>query len=277
VSNFLFQDSSLTRILSRERLLANVPLSNVKVIAKRRLDTTHLSRTYPVHTMPFLLYGTANQLHVDHLLLATPNIQLNSDQVTVSPPPNFVPGESYVFAHLKNKPEQSMQPFPTNNSIEADSKFFFKPGAKFDIVLTKDQEGKQVLGETKLTLGKVVFVDNDEINMFPAPHGTKETKHNVPIEHSTVNYEAWSNVVVSKVSSSTSPKLTYFLTGQSRNKYQAGSEDACAGCLIVTNYKQICVCCTCSETNFVDNIGAQALIGFRGISSHYEICIVVVK
>jgi hypothetical protein len=196
----------------RERLLSNVPLSNVKVIVKRRLDTAHLSRTYPVNTMPFFLYGTANQLHVDHVLLATPNIQLNSDQVTLSPSPKL-DHESYVYAHLKNKPEQSMQPFPPNKNIMADSKFFFKPGASLDVVLTKDQEGKQVLGQSKLILGKVAFVDNDEINMFPAPHDVEETKHNVPIEHSTVNYEAWSNRVVSKVSSSTSPKLTHFSIG----------------------------------------------------------------
>jgi hypothetical protein len=209
----IFNSSNITASLAyRERLLSNVPLSNVKVIVKRRLDTAHLSRTYPANTMPFFLYGTANQLHVDHVLLATPNIQLNSDQVTLSPTPNLI-AEPYVFAHLENKPEQSMQSFPANKDIEADSKFFFKSGASFNVILTKDQEGKEILGKTKLTLGKVAFVDNDEINMFPAPQNAKETKHNVLIEHSVVNYEAWANVVVSTFSSSTSPRLTNFPIG----------------------------------------------------------------
>ncbi|KAF7340636.1 Pyridoxal-dependent decarboxylase domain protein [Mycena sanguinolenta] len=63
------------------RILSDVPLTNIKIIVNRRLDAVNLSRTYPADFMPFFLYGTKNQFHIDHALLASPNIVLNSDQV----------------------------------------------------------------------------------------------------------------------------------------------------------------------------------------------------
>lgn len=183
---------------SSERLLSNVPLSNIKVLISRQLNTARLDMTYPANTVPFFLYGTGNQLHIEHALLATPNIQLNSDQVQLSIPVDFSE-QPFVVAQLKGLSENAMQPFPTNDTISKDSKFFFKPGAAFQVQLTKDLEGTQPIGEGKLTLGKLAFYDNDEINMFPAAKGTDETKNRGPMHRGPVDIDAWAEMVDSVV------------------------------------------------------------------------------
>ncbi|ESK85823.1 pyridoxal-dependent decarboxylase domain protein [Moniliophthora roreri MCA 2997] len=152
------------------RLLSNVPLTNVQIVVKRQIDSKHLADDYPRLTMPFFMYGSGTQYHIDHVLLASPNIQLNSDQVRYarSAP---LSGEPYVYAHLQNLPEKAMQPFPDNSVIEKNPNFFFKPGARFRAKITKDLEGQIELDDCDIYLGDVAFVDTTNLNMFPMPKG----------------------------------------------------------------------------------------------------------
>ncbi len=66
-----------------QTIAENVTLSNVHVIIKNSMATRDLLPDYPMQ-MPFYLYGTKEQKHIDHALLHGPDQQLNSDQVTLT-------------------------------------------------------------------------------------------------------------------------------------------------------------------------------------------------
>ncbi|KAK7053227.1 hypothetical protein VNI00_003850 [Paramarasmius palmivorus] len=146
------------------RLLTNIPLTNIQIIVNRQLDNAHLSNAYPRLTMPFFLYGSPSGWHIDHVLLASPNIQLNSDQVTLSCPLTA----PLTYAHFLDTPERAMQPFPDNDIIfKTYEDFFFRPNARFRVKITKDLEGQQEIAQGEMTLGDVAFFDTTELNKVP--------------------------------------------------------------------------------------------------------------
>ena len=63
-----------------EPLAENFMLSNIQIVVNKSMASNALSATYPTQ-MPFYLYGTPEQQHIDHFLNSAPNVQLNSDQV----------------------------------------------------------------------------------------------------------------------------------------------------------------------------------------------------
>lgn len=64
-----------------ESLAANVKMSGIEVIINRSIAPQHLDDAYP-DLMPFYLYGTTLQQHIDHMLLIDPNAQLSATKVT---------------------------------------------------------------------------------------------------------------------------------------------------------------------------------------------------
>src|SRR4051812_25918562 len=56
-------------------------MTNVRVLKKRHLATAFQDVNYPVDYMPFYIYGTKQELHIDHMLLKSPSIQLSADNV----------------------------------------------------------------------------------------------------------------------------------------------------------------------------------------------------
>jgi hypothetical protein len=132
--------------------------------------------------MPFYLYGTGQEMHIDHILVRAPNAQLSAGEVTVE----LIEGSESVFAAgLRNGfiavadalPEHLMQPF-TLGRLES----FFYPGAKLDLSLYPDDDSESrgyeydlcdKLGEpiarSRITLGGNTFVDEYMINL-DVPH-----------------------------------------------------------------------------------------------------------
>ncbi|KAE9396101.1 PLP-dependent transferase [Gymnopus androsaceus JB14] len=156
-------------------LIEEVELANIEIIVNRQIDSTHLENSYLASSVPFFLYGTGKQLHIDHVLLASPNIQLNADQV-------------------KNVPEQSMQPFPANATIQLNNQFFFKPGSQFEVVLLKGLEGEP-LGRGGLALGDFTFFDNNDINMFPVAQNHID-KPKAPNSGNPAKSIKWADLIV---------------------------------------------------------------------------------
>ncbi|KZS98854.1 hypothetical protein SISNIDRAFT_480454 [Sistotremastrum niveocremeum HHB9708] len=141
-------------------ILSNFKLTNIQVLSEKSLLEQQLI-PYPRKTMPFLVYGTRAQRHIQHVLTEYKNIQLMSDVAEIQGV-NF-PGEGPIYAHL-NLPESAMQPFPPD--IPPD--FFFSPGKLFpSIIYSKDFQGKQIIGFGRIVLGKWVFVDSRVVNMIP--------------------------------------------------------------------------------------------------------------
>jgi len=154
--------------------LSGFMLTNIRTIHVSKLDTKCLT-SYPKNTVPFYLYGSpdTNELHIDHALLASPNIQLNSDCVTLEGMTRME--EDFPMILHLHLPEAAMQPFPSNANIAKDPDFFFKPGRKFKVTITPGWHSKEQTQST-LTISPTVFIDTDMLNMNPVPEVHHEHK-----------------------------------------------------------------------------------------------------
>jgi hypothetical protein len=113
--------------------------------------------------MPFLVYGTKQQRHIDHVYTACPNAQFSADQVEIHG--YAFTGEGPIYAHL-NYAESAAQPFSTSPIVP--TSFFFRPDvALVDAKFTRDLDGKNYLGQGTIRLTKNVYVDTHWLNLDP--------------------------------------------------------------------------------------------------------------
>lgn len=78
-----FKATIFEGLSSNHKLLCtDFVISNIHVVVDESLSSNVLDTAYPAQ-MPFYLYGTPEQQHVDHVLRVSPSIQLNSDRVTL--------------------------------------------------------------------------------------------------------------------------------------------------------------------------------------------------
>lgn len=158
----------------------------------RPLNSSYLASSYPTDRMPFYLYGSPSNYHIDHALLTSPNIQLSAGDIEL----DLSEASSFQFRAaqplvlmLDTVHEQTMQPFPSSNSVLASlPDFFFQPGKKFDVSIWEDPtsgnlDAEQTLsawegfgrdgnedglaGRGTLILGNSVFVDAEQLNFDP--------------------------------------------------------------------------------------------------------------
>lgn len=153
-------------------------LNNVTIIKKRPLDSKDLDSSYP-EFMPFYLYGSKSEMHLEHALLLAPNIQLSAGRVsgTFDKPLSDSDLAKGVIAVATNVHERTMQPFPplTTGTVNFD-KFFFRPGKKLDVIVYRDPYEKtsstpinlevmlEVLAKGTLTVEGEIFVDSKKLN-----------------------------------------------------------------------------------------------------------------
>ncbi|RPB27258.1 PLP-dependent transferase [Terfezia boudieri ATCC MYA-4762] len=95
----------------RPHLANNFEVTNIHAIVNEPLTSNVLDTQYPT-MMPFYLYGTPQQQHIDHLLRVSPNQQLNSDRVSLRLSTKLTEEElsTGVVAVFHNIRECSMQP-----------------------------------------------------------------------------------------------------------------------------------------------------------------------
>jgi hypothetical protein len=126
--------------------------------------------------MPFYLYSTGQEMHIDHMLVRAPNAQLSAGEVTFE----LIEGSESVFApELKNGliavadtlPECLMQPFTSDRL-----KSIFHPGAKLDLSIYPDEAAQsrghdlcdrlgEPIARARIILGDNTFVDEPMINL----------------------------------------------------------------------------------------------------------------
>ncbi|KAH8099816.1 pyridoxal phosphate-dependent transferase [Cristinia sonorae] len=150
--------------------IAKGKITDIKVIFEKKLNSKFLT-PYPTRAMPFAIYGTKNQTHMDHLYTASPNIQLSADQVAIDNLDNDWSQNPLLYAHL-DLPESAMQPFlPYDSRAPSAAQFFFREGVTFkNVLITKDLSGEDVVARgTTITLGRNVFVETAMLNMDPLP------------------------------------------------------------------------------------------------------------
>ncbi|KAG8527293.1 uncharacterized protein KY384_008037 [Bacidia gigantensis] len=155
-------------------------VSNVKILLQRSMHSKDLDTLYP-DNMIFYAYGRGSELHIDHLLNVSPNIQLNSERIKVlessafSPPLKDVINEQGVWLRLTSVHESAVQPLimkPTDpHTSFAHPGLDFKPGAKFAFeafdpatALLNNNSPSNPTIRGVLELGPSVFADTVMLN-----------------------------------------------------------------------------------------------------------------
>ena len=156
-------------LLSRGILIRNVRAKINTILKDRSIRSKYRDIHYP-ETAPFYLYGSSKELHLDHMLVKAPNIQLSAESVTWGPSSDAPTGPNLQLSaamgtfgaslslgrgSLANKLpdaelgrgmialatdvyEAAMQPFPSNDQLAASNAFFFRPGRRIEVAVFKD-------------------------------------------------------------------------------------------------------------------------------------------
>ncbi|KAF8824088.1 hypothetical protein HHX47_DHR9000097 [Lentinula edodes] len=161
-------------------------ITDIQVIVQKKLNSKFLT-PYPTRKMPFYIYGSEAQMHIDHVYTASPNIQMTAEQVVIGADlQNDWNANPVLYAQLPFA-ESSMQPFLSNFDRETAPKpFFFHSGAKYDrVVFTRDLAGEDVVATTSLTLPlkRNVFIDTDMLNADPEPNSAESVSYCVAHVH----------------------------------------------------------------------------------------------
>ncbi|KAH9003900.1 pyridoxal phosphate-dependent transferase [Lactarius hatsudake] len=166
--------------LTAEGYVVQGRFEKISVLKYRPLSSRYLDPTYP-SKMPFYLYGTAREMHIDHVLLRVPNAQLSAGEVIVELLP--VEGDQSAFvAGLKDGliavadaiPEFLMQPLSANSL-----KSFFHPGAKLTVSIHHDRNAARSQGPglcdqlgDPITRGTITLADNTFTDAYMINVGT---------------------------------------------------------------------------------------------------------
>ncbi|CCM01340.1 uncharacterized protein FIBRA_03390 [Fibroporia radiculosa] len=172
-------------------LVARAELTNIEVVINRSIAPSSLDRTYP-ELMPFYLYGTEEQKHVDHMLLCAPNAQLSAS-VTLSLE-KTLPKEAGLLSGLiavaDTTRELAMQPFNADHQPT-----FFAAGHTFPCTIYRDPRPVDASGPGLLTglgdplatgsmtLGRSIYADWTLLNQERGPALHSEHPHS---KHPTV-------------------------------------------------------------------------------------------
>jgi len=169
-----------TEGLPVQRLAQNCQLTDIEVIINRSIAPGYLDNAYP-EFMPFYLYGTTSQQHIDHMLLHAPNVQLSAAQVTLALDTDISTlADGYLLSRLiviaNTIREDAMQPFNADHKPT-----FFTTGRVLPVTIYRDpnpatQPGPRLLQDLglpvatgTLTLPPGRFIDYTVLNL---EHGT---------------------------------------------------------------------------------------------------------
>ena len=187
-----------TNIIPTSHTIAqNVQVKSFTAIKDRPLNSKYRDHAYPSGHMPFYLYGTPSSLHIDHMLLLAPNIQLSASNVTLSVDPPILAEKlkNGCILYLDGVQESAMQPFlPTSHLVggtgpTSANNFFFRAGKKFKVSVFEDRYGIDAggpgLGDVdygkrlatgEVVLGGEIWVDSDGVNRDPFKRPSQTAK-----------------------------------------------------------------------------------------------------
>ncbi|KAE8356184.1 pyridoxal phosphate-dependent transferase [Aspergillus coremiiformis] len=152
--------------------LAEFAVTIERVIVSKSLWPDQLESTYP-DKMPFDLYGSGSEYHINHILKASPNAQLNADCVSLSlsPPLTEKQLSSGVVVVFDTVFERSLQPLPTGRDgqiLPHVPGLNFQPGTQYRVsVFSNENEQKNSIATGEIRLGQMVYADWREINADP--------------------------------------------------------------------------------------------------------------
>ncbi|KAE8147892.1 pyridoxal-dependent decarboxylase conserved domain protein [Aspergillus avenaceus] len=158
-----------------------------KIAKNRSLNSRHREPTYPKDFMPFYLYGTNEEMHLSHVLLKSPNVELCAADVTLELDSKLENEDltKGAILCLTNKYETCMQPIDATCPETS----FFKPRRKFTVKVwpdlkRADESGPDLLpaslndfgpeiasGTLELPAADEILVDSVNINLDPCTKG----------------------------------------------------------------------------------------------------------
>ncbi|KAK7013215.1 hypothetical protein R3P38DRAFT_3207165 [Favolaschia claudopus] len=151
--------------------------SSVKIkIQKRVVDKPLASSSqakYPSQ-MPFVMYGQGNELHIEHVLSKSPDVQLSASCVTLDLPLERKLGDGPWLVTLEDYIERVMQPFS-----DAQPPSFLTSGASLRIRVHSVKEGS--LTSEGAVVTDQAEVENRTLTLGAAPTMIDYTALNEPI------------------------------------------------------------------------------------------------
>ncbi|KAL7935760.1 pyridoxal phosphate-dependent transferase [Trichoderma chlorosporum] len=150
-------------------------LTNVRVVVQESMFFNSLDQTYP-DRMPFYLYGSNAEAHLDHVLKKAPNGMISADNVKLTLEPELSDAQlaKGVVAVFEDVFETAIQPLPLDKSsiVLAASGLRMEPGEKHKTSVYESyaafKGGSAPIAKGDITLGKYVFADWNDVNMDPA-------------------------------------------------------------------------------------------------------------
>ncbi|CAE6428477.1 Thiol:disulfide interchange protein DsbD [Rhizoctonia solani] len=159
-------------------IASNIIVTSLKVVKNHRLNSRFLDKAPPLSI--FYLYGTPEQMHIEHALLCSENVQLTSEQVTLE----LIGRDAICSEELSNglvvvfrdMHEQNFLPVLPPRTPSS-----FRPGRTHRVFVYRDltdanAAGRDVFGRLissepigtgNLTLGDMTFADSTLINLDP--------------------------------------------------------------------------------------------------------------
>ncbi|KAJ7325911.1 PLP-dependent transferase [Mycena albidolilacea] len=180
-----------------------VTLSNIQVVKERSLKSCYRDQQFSESCMPFYLFGTSQEQHIEHMLLRAPNVQISADrvQLDVQPPLSAAQLAKGVLLQI-NRPERALQPPAADNPPER----MFRRGASFDVTIVDDTKpavthgpglaaGGNQLAKGKVTLAGDVHVDWKDINTEDFARGLTRVTNSLEPEANMQTRSEWKEVV----------------------------------------------------------------------------------
>ncbi|KAL8682657.1 MAG: hypothetical protein Q9186_001344 [Xanthomendoza sp. 1 TL-2023] len=203
ISATMLHDGTFEAVItskSGKTIAQDVHVTSFTALKDRPLNSKYRDQAYPTGHMPFYLYGTPENIHIDHMLLRAPNIQLSASNITldVFPPIPAATLKAGCILFADEVQESAMQPFlPTSQLVGGQGptsagNFFFQKGRKFKVSVFEDRYavgaggpglgdvdfgrrlgvGEMVLGEE----GGEVWVDSESVNRDPFKKASQTAK-----------------------------------------------------------------------------------------------------
>jgi hypothetical protein len=146
-----------------------VSSSNVKKLLFKSLQTSKWDDGYPQDSVPFYLFGKSHELHIEHKIVRSPNIQLSAGNIEHSFGSELFKDEYERPLFLVIKGPYG-NPFRPGSNFAESNTFGFKLGESFDAEVYESEDSTIPLcsGKIELKKGKtVVFTDKHRLNRNP--------------------------------------------------------------------------------------------------------------
>lgn len=158
-----------------------VVVTVTKVLKRRPINSEYLRASTPTDYLPLYLYGTKTEMHIDHMLIEAPSMQLSSDRVTFIPDGDGMQAvrdniEQGLVAILFNSdgsymlPSKEIHLMPIFHGKGKSVMIYKDPNTiHFDDETLKNMLDQKPLARGKMLFSKNVLLDSKSPNQVPVP------------------------------------------------------------------------------------------------------------